>query len=647
MENLNERVLKGAAVAGATAAVLKLVDDRHAVSHDIKILSRLIPVVRHARNKAALAEWTMTDEWEEAVEKYGSKTAIVFEDRRHTFDDMDHMSCRMAHWLVKQGIKPGDCVSLDMENCPEFVCWWLAVTRIGGKPGLLNYNIKQKGLVHCVQVSKAVALICHADTEENVAEVQDQLTAGGAKIFYFGHKTPHFVKTEYTITSDMLLGLPSENTFSREKYRKGVKYTDIFGYIYTSGTTGLPKAANIMHMKMAYFGKIVGHLLGVTESDIVYTCLPIFHSAGGGIGISTMINTGATCVLSKKFSAKRYWRDVSLHNVTICQYIGELARYLVAYAKTHPEVYKYPKVLRAAIGNGLRPEVWDDFQDGFEIPTVAEFYGATEGNGSTINLCDRSNKAARGAVGRMGTLLSKVQGMKIAKFDVEAEEPVRGSDGFCIECAPGEQGELLCPIKESVNPTTKFAGYTDEKASAKKLISDAFAKGDQYFRTGDLLFQDTRGFIYFGDRIGDTFRWKGENVSTMEVSEVISAVPGVLEANVYGIKVPGSDEGQGCCAALTMKEPFSDEINAQIVAAVKKNLPPYARPLFLRVLKNIGPMTQTFKQQKMTLRQEGCDPEKTKPDDILWWDAQKGVFAPFNTDIQGQMEARSVKANWQ
>merc|ERR1719387_439093 len=417
---------------------------------------------------------------------------------------------------------------MDMENKAEFIAWWLAITKIGAQVAMINYNIKQKGLVHCIKVANSKAVIFDMDTEQNVFDVESEL--GGVQLFYWGGKPSQPFKQCSSVNHDALLNL-SRDASSFPAMRKGMKMSDNFGFIYTSGTTGLPKAANIMHVKFVSMGSLV-LASGMGPGDRLYTCLPIFHSAGGGIGVMGCILTGATLVLAKRFSNTRFWPEIVAYGCTGFQYIGELGRYLVNYAQEHPEVLKLEHKLKVAMGNGMRPEVWDDFQDGFRIPLVTEFYGATEGNGVLVNFCKRGNKASRGAVGRMGSLMQKVMKAKIVKFNVETEEVVRGPDGFAIECPLGEPGELLFP-NITDDPSKAFKGYTNEKDTAKKLLKDAFVKGDSWFRSGDLLSQDAKGYFFFVDRIGDTFRWKGENCSTMEVSEVVSTVEGVTEANVY------------------------------------------------------------------------------------------------------------------
>mmetsp|Transcript_32875 Transcript_32875/g.71722 ORF Transcript_32875/g.71722 Transcript_32875/m.71722 type:complete len:356 (+) Transcript_32875:3-1070(+) len=350
-----------------------------------------------------------------------------------------------------------------------------------------------------------------------------------------------------------------------------------------------------------------------------------------------MVCTGCTMVLARKFHASRYWAEVEKYGCTLVQYIGEMARYLVTYARANPEVKNIQHKVRAAIGNGLRPDVWDDFQDGFKIPTVLEFYGATEGNGALFNVCN--GKSGRGAVGFQGPIMRRVLGFKVAKYSVDDDDLVRGSDGMLVECPPGEPGELLMPIKAD-RPETSFAGYTDENANKKKLVSNAFVEGDQYFRSGDLLTVDSSGYYYFTDRIGDTFRWKGENVSTTEVAEVISTFPGVEEANVYGVQVPGTD-GRGCCAALRCDASLVSQLG-ELYKHCSEQLPTYARPLFVRFQQDFD-LTGTMKQVKTKLREEGCDPSKMGPDPLYWLNPLSSSYEPLTQEIYGDLAAHLSK----
>jgi len=633
---------KGLAAGGIAAltTAAAVADSKLGLGFDLWTARKLLPGIVDVKSRVKKADMSLADVWADSVAKYSDRTFIVFEHRRVTFKDVDVISNQMAHWLRAQGFGPGQTLALMMENKPEFVCWWLAMTKIGVKAAFLNYNLLGKGLAHCVKVAECAGVVCDADTEANLHSIEASLSQDGTTCIYWaGVPKLAFSGPLLPVSFDTLLGLPYGNAGFAE-LRKGISYGDVFGYIYTSGTTGMPKAAQIPHFKMVVM-TIPTKLLGLTPEDRMYTCLPIYHSAGGGIGVMSCLTTGATLVLSKKYSASRFWTEICENECTVFQYIGELGRYMVNYAKEHPEVKSIPHKLRAAVGNGLRPEVWDDFQDGFNIPVVIEFYAATEGNGGLINYCAKGDKRARGAVGRMGKLLTKVMGIKLVKFDVETETPVRGPDGLCVECDVDEAGELIMPIVAG-DVTKAFPGYTDKGATNKKIIADAFSKGDTWFRSGDLLSRDSTGLYFFVDRIGDTFRWKGENVSTMEVSEIISNFPGVQEANVYGVKVPGVADGRGCMVAINGGTELHAPQNLDALQAMcEKELPVYARPLFLRFLPAMD-VTGTFKHQKAQLREEGCELSKVK-DPVFFYDAAAKRYMPFTAETYARLEGGQSK----
>jgi len=409
--------------------------------------------------------------------------------------------------------------------------------------------------------------------------------------------------------------------------RAGVSVSQPLYYIYTSGTTGLPKACNISHAKWMTMSAL-SLILGCGKDDVVYgSGLPLYHSAAN-IGVNGTIRSGNTYVIRTKFSASQQWEDCKKYNCSAMQYIGELCRYLLTAPETGLD--KAHKI-RVAFGNGLRPEIWNDFQRRFNIPEIGEFYGATEGNGATVNHC--VNYEGQGAVGRAGSLFLKMRPMKIVKFDVENEMPIRGADGWCVECADNESGELITPISSITagdgSTIDDFEGYTTKEATEKKILRGAFKEGDRYFRSGDLLRRDGKGYYYFVDRIGDTFRWKGENVSTMEVSEVLSTYPGIVDANVYGAAVEGQD-GRACMVAVTLEEGASLDPQ-QFATHCKANLPSYSIPVFIRFLEEDINLTGTLKHQKVEYRNHGCDPAAHQ--DKMWWFVpKKSTFEPYGPE---------------
>jgi fatty-acyl-CoA synthase len=379
--------------------------------------------------------------------------------------------------------------------------------------------------------------------------------------------------------------------------REGMTAKDTCVFIFTSGTTGLPKAARMTHTRVQLYMRGFAGATDANKDDRIYVPLPLYHATGGICAIGAALLNGGSVVLKRKFTASHFWDDVVAENCTMFVYIGELCRYLVNQPE-HPNERDHK--IRLAFGNGLRAEVWETFMSRFGIPEVLEFYGATEGNVSMFNFDGKV-----GAVGRAPKWLRSRFNFRIIKFDVEAGEPVRGADGLCIEAAPDEVGECVGQIGHDARQL--YSGYADKAASEKKILHDVLERGDAYFATGDLMRKDHDGYFYFVDRIGDTFRWKGENVSTSEVADALASAPGVKEATVYGVAVEGQ-EGRAGMASLVVGEGF--DLKA-FTDAVDAALPTYARPLFLRLQPEIE-TTGTFKYRKMDLVEEGFDPAMTK-----------------------------------
>jgi len=409
--------------------------------------------------------------------------------------------------------------------------------------------------------------------------------------------------------------------------RAGMSSTDPLFHIFTSGTTGLPKAAKLHHLKFWASGMFVDRFFGLRSDDRIYCCLPLYHSSAMLLGVSASWGLGVPLILRTKFSASNFWKDCVEHKATCAQYIGELLRYLV---NSPVSEFDRQHQVRLVYGNGLRRDVWTKFVDRFAVPNVTEFYASTEGNANLINA---QNKI--GSVGFVSPLIEAKYPVALVRFDVASETVIRDENGFCVRCASGEVGELLGLIKMD-DPTRRFDGYTDEKATEKKILRNVFAKGDAWFRTGDLLRSDSEGFMYFVDRIGDTFRWKGENVSTAEVAEVISTVGAVEEANVYGVQV-GSHEGRCGMASVVAGESWSTDAGLkEIYAATDENLPSYARPLFLRVQQQLE-ITATFKQKKNELVQDGFDPSVVN-DPLFFRSTSAGKFVPVTPELFARLQ---------
>mmetsp|Transcript_24587 Transcript_24587/g.31269 ORF Transcript_24587/g.31269 Transcript_24587/m.31269 type:complete len:555 (-) Transcript_24587:46-1710(-) len=538
------------------------------------------------------------------------KQAIVYvnDGSTYTWAQVNERANQVSHWAIQQGFKQGDVVALLMENRPEFLFTWIGMAKIGVCCSLINTYLTGKPLIHSLSVCGANKAIIGALHGDKINQIRNEITVNYTW-FTMNGSVPNMIQIDSNLSTQ------STKNPARALRSNTNSDSNLF-FIYTSGTTGHPKASVIKHLRFYSATMVFSGMYGVTNSDRVYCCLPLYHSAGGIIGTGCALYTGCTFVFRKKFSATKFWKDISENNCTVFQYIGELCRYLLAQPKTE---YDTAHKVRLAIGNGMRPDVWGPFQERFQIERIGEFYGATEGNCNIAN-----TRGKQGAVGYVSPLYAALFPIKLVKFDVEKEEPFRTKEGFCIPCQPGEPGELLGFI-DTKDPTRAFDGYTDKKATSKKVLQDVFTKGDSWFRSGDLLRQDDSGYYYFVDRIGDTFRWKGENVSTNEVAEVISAVPGVQEANVYGVPVPGHD-GKAGMACMVVDRQFDYQ---QLYDATQAQLPAYAVPLFLRIQPKIE-ITSTFKHKKTDLKKEGFDPSLTT-DKLYFRDSAQGKYVPLDS----------------
>jgi fatty-acyl-CoA synthase len=394
---------------------------------------------------------------------------------------------------------------------------------------------------------------------------------------------------------------------TRATAREGITAKDVALYIFTSGTTGLPKAAKVTHMRAQMYMRGFVAATNARPTDRVYNALPLYHATGGLVAVGAALLGGGAMVLKRRFSASQFWTDIVEHECTMFVYIGEFCRYLVNQPEQAAEA---GHKVRLIFGNGLRADVWAQMERRFKIPMVLEFYGSTEGNVSVLNFDGKM-----GAVGRIPRYLRSRFNVRLVKFDQDRQEPVRGPNGLLIECQPGEVGE--CIGKIAADARSSFVGYADKAATSRKVLHDVFKPGDMWFRTGDLMRQDKAGYLYFVDRVGDTFRWKGENVSTTEVEARLSEIAGVQEANVYGVLAPLT-EGKAGMAALVVGPEF-DLTNLQ--AAVTASLPAYAQPVFLRLSAHVA-TTGTFKHTKTEVVAQGFDPAKVA--DLLFYRGPEG-----------------------
>ncbi|XP_012618962.2 long-chain fatty acid transport protein 2 [Microcebus murinus] len=551
------------------------------------------------------------------------KPFLLFRDETLTYVQVDRRSNQVARALHDHlGLRQGDCVAIFMGNEPAYVWLWLGLAKLGCAMACLNYNIRAKSLLHCFQCCGAKVLLASPELQAAIEEVLPSLKKDDVSIYYVS-------RTSNTDGVDSLLDKIDEVSTEPvpESWRSEVTFSTPALYIYTSGTTGLPKAAMINHQRI-WYGTGICATSRLKTDDVMYVTLPMYHSAALLLGLHGCIVTGATIALRAKFSASQFWDDCRKYNATVIQYIGEMLRYLCnSPEKPNDRDHK----VRMAIGNGLRADVWREFIRRFGDVHIYEFYAATEGNVGFVNYTRKI-----GAVGRVNYLQSKFVSYDLIKYDVEKDEPVRDGNGYCIRVPKGEVGLLVCKITQ----LTPFSGYAREKTQTeKKKLRDVFKKGDLYFNSGDLLMIDHENFIYFHDRVGDTFRWKGENVATTEVADIVGLVDFVQEVNVYGVPVPGH-EGRIGMASIKMKENHEFD-GKKLFQHVADYLPTYARPRFLRIQDTIA-ITGTFKHRKVTLVEEGFNPNVIR-DALYFLDERAKMYVPMTEDIYNAISANTLK----
>ncbi|XP_059848352.1 long-chain fatty acid transport protein 1-like [Hypanus sabinus] len=570
-----------------------------------------IAVKKHQREDS-----TIPKIFRETVRKHLDKVALIYEgtDESWTFRELDEYSNAVGNFLLEQGYQPGDVIALFMESRPEFVGLWLGMAKIGVEAALLNFNLRLDPLTHCLSVSGAKAIIFGAEMSDALLEVNGILGKTVRK-FCSGNWDPSKVAagTEHL---DPQLNAASKFAPSPPP---SVGFMDRLFYIYTSGTTGMPKAAIVVHSRYYRMAAFAYYGFQMRVDDVIYDCLPLYHSAGNIVGVGQCLLHGLTVVIRKKFSASRFWDDCVKYNCTIVQYIGEICRYLLNQPTRRAESQHR---VRMAIGNGLKPSVWESFASRFRIERVAEFYGATECNCSIANLDGKV-----GACGFNSRILPHVYPIHLVKVNEDTLELIRSPEGLCVPCKPGEPGQLVGRINQQ-DPLRRFDGYASKSATNEKIAYNVFKKGDCAYLSGDVLVMDDLGYMYFKDRSGDTFRWRGENVSTTEVEGTLSQLLNLTDVAVYGVPVPGVEGKAGMAAIADPDNKVNPEHLYQELMAV---LPPYARPVFLRILPAVD-TTSTFKIQKTRLRKQGFEPHQVQ-DKLFFLDSKLSKYIPLDGKV--------------
>ncbi|KFO89810.1 Long-chain fatty acid transport protein 4, partial [Buceros rhinoceros silvestris] len=553
-------------------------------------------VQRHVKEKNTIAKI-----FQNTVSKYPEKTALIFQGTGEswTFHQLDEYSNQVANFFYGQGFRSGDVVALFMESRNQYVGLWLGLAKIGVETALVNSNLRMEALLHCITISSSKAVVFGVEMMQAMQEVQPSLEKS-IHLFWSGEGSP-----ESTLPGVKHLDPLLQMAQRHQPTLPDKGFLDKLFYIYTSGTTGLPKAAIVVNCRYFRMASLVFYGFRMRRDDVMYDCLPLYHAAGNIVGVGQCLLQGMTIVIRKKFSASHFWEDCVKYNCTPYQ-----------------EVERQHRV-RMALGNGLRASIWREFMARFGIAQVAEFYGATECNCSLGNFDNnvRPHRSPMSQVVPAG--LGKVRNPD-GLFAPDTMELIRGPDGVCISCKPGEPGQLVGRIVKS-NPLQHFDGYLSKSATNKKITRDVFKKGDTAYLTGDVLVMDKYGYMYFRDRTGDTFRWKGENVSTTEVEGTLSRILNLTDVVVYGVEIPGI-EGKAGMAAIV--DPDNSCDLEAFASELKKALPLYAQPVFLRFLHEVS-KTSTYKFQKMELRKQGFDPALVK-DRLYFLDSRQGRYLPLD-----------------
>ena len=549
-----------------------------------------------------------------------NRVALVADEASLDYEGLSKRINRYARWARSVGLAKGDTVALIMPNGIDYVAAWLGISRVGGVVALINTKLVGQSLAHCLDVAVPSHVIVAHELTGMLNSAAPHVKTG-AKVWTHGDS-----RSERAI--DVALAVLDDSPLSPEEHGE-VTIDDRALLIYTSGTTGLPKAASISHRRILNWGFWFAGLTGAMPQDRLYDCLPLFHSVGGIVAPCSMLAAGGSVVIAEKFSASHFWSDIVRHDCTLFQYIGELCRYLL---KAAPSEYENRHRLRLACGNGLRGDIWEDFQARFAIPRILEFYAATEGNFSLFNV-----EGQPGAIGRIPPLLAHRFPASLVRLDPDSGAPLRNAEGLCIACSRGEAGEAIGRIGTADEGGGRFEGYTDAGETEKKILRDVFAKGDAWFRTGDLMRMDDKGFFHFVDRIGDTFRWKGENVATSEVNDAVRDFTGVVDATTYGVSIPGAD-GRAGMSAIVVNEGFDI---AALPAHLAQRLPVYARPLFIRISRELD-ATETFKQKKGELAREGFDPAAVS-DPLFMLDPTSGAYVALDAQTYAAVSSGTIR----
>ncbi len=551
-------------VAASKVGITDIAKGLVAMAPSVPLILRHAPGLIH---RPADAKRTIGAVFQREAGAHPGRPFVRFEGRTTTYGEANRIVNRYAATLAGLGVKTGDVVAILAKNSTTDLLLMLATVKLGAVAGMLNYNQRGKVAEHSMSLLNASVLVWDPETAEAFESIPKSALPQHVFDFdAFDEASASASETNPAVTAT----LPAS--------------TKAF-YIFTSGTTGLPKASVMSHNRwLASYSGIGGMAVRLRHSDTLYVPLPLYHNNALSVSLSSVLAAGACIAIGKQFSASKFWDDVILNRATAFCYIGELCRYLLAQP---PKSTDRAHSVRIIVGNGMRPEIWDEFAARFGIERIVEFYGASELNLAFVN-----------AFGVKRTAGFCPLPYKVVEYDEESGEPKRNAKGRLVESPKGTPGLLIAQISDRV----PVDGYTDESATEKKIIREGFASGDAWFNSGDLVREQGFKHIAFVDRLGDTFRWKGENVATTEVEGAIDVHDTVEQSVVYGVAIPGCD-GKAGMAAVKLAD--GAEFDAKGLAEhLYDHLPNYAVPLFIRLVDELE-TTSTFKSRKVELREDG------------------------------------------
>jgi len=587
-----------------------------------KRIKGLIALLKFVKNKDLVDSTSYPTYFEQQADLYADNIAIKYEDSLITYKELNEAANRVANYLANKGFGKGDTIALFMENRPEYLIYKLAITKLGGTAALINSSQKGNALVHSINLVKSSAVIVGEELIAPLQDVKEELCV----------QEPHYIvpdlDTLILAGGDFDCGVnivkeSLNSSSSNLAVAATLTGSDPAWYIYTSGTTGLPKASVQKHNRtmkaLMSFGNLINPL---SANDVVYSSLPLYHITALSACWFTAIHNGAALALSRKFSASKFWQDVDKHQATSFGYVGELCRYLLNQPESK---FEKNNTIRTVTGNGLRPEIWDEFKSRFNIEEINEIYGASEGNLAAFNIFN----------------LDKTVGMclgsyELVKVDEETEEPIKDAKGRLIKTKKGEPGLLIGVIDD----LTPFDGYTDPAKNESKIIRNAFKQGDAYFNTGDVLRNIGCKQLQFCDRTGDTYRWKGENVSTQEIENVSNKFPEVLESVAYGVEIPKTN-GKAGMLSIKLNE-HTNKLNGKgLYDFLQDQLPAYSVPIFVRIKDELE-KTGTFKYLKAPLKKEGYNLNHVEDPIYVCLPGEK-AYQPLTPEIATSIEFNNYR----